>query len=89
MRKSKFIFNILTFIIVALFASTEIEAQELNATIKINHNQIQGTDASVFENLEQTLNQYVNDKQWTNLQFKRNERIDCTFNITVTKYDIV
>ena len=89
MRKSKFIFNILTFIIVALFASTKIEAQELNATIKINHNQIQGTDASVFENLEQTLNQYVNDKQWTNLQFKRNERIDCTFNITVTKYDIV
>ncbi len=89
MRKPKFIFNILTFIIVALFASTEIEAQELNATIKINHNQIQGTDASVFENLEQTLNQYVNDKQWTNLQFKRNERIDCTFNITVTKYDIV
>jgi len=89
MSKSKFIFNILTFIIVALFPSTIIEAQELNATIKINHNQIQGTDASVFENLEQTLNQYVNDKQWTNLQFKRNERIDCTFNITVTKYDIV
>lgn len=89
MRKPKFIFNILTLIIIALFASTKIEAQELNATIKINHNQIQGTDASVFENLEQTLNQYVNDKQWTNLQFKRNERIDCTFNITVTKYDIV
>ncbi len=89
MRKSKFVFNLLTLIIIALFASTKIEAQELNATIKINHNQIQGTDASVFENLEQTLNQYVNDKQWTNLQFKRNERIDCTFNITVTKYDIV
>ncbi len=89
MRKFRFVFNLLTLIIIALFASTEIEAQELNATIKINHNQIQGTDASVFENLEQTLNQYVNDKQWTNLQFKRNERIDCTFNITVTKYDIV
>lgn len=89
MRIIRFIFNLLIFIIVALFASSEIEAQELNATIKINHNQIQGTDASVFENLEQTLNQYVNDKQWTNLQFKRNERIDCSFNITVTKYDIV
>ena len=89
MRKFRFVFNLLTLIIIALFASTKIEAQELNATIKINHNQIQGTDASVFENLEQTLNQYVNDKQWTNLQFKRNERIDCTFNITVTKYDIV
>ena len=76
-------------IIAVTLASTIAEAQELNATIKINHNQIQGTDASVFENLEQTLTQFMNDKQWTNLQFQRNERIDCSFNITVTKYDIV
>ena len=53
----------------------------------INHNQIQGTDKSVFENLEETLTQFINDKQWTNLQFQKNERIVCNFNITVTKYD--
>lgn len=62
-------------------------AQELNAKITINHNQIQGTDVSVFENLEQTLTQFVNERQWTNLQFQKNERINCNFNITVTKYD--
>jgi len=62
-------------------------AQELNATIKINSNQIQGTDKSVFENLEQALMQFVNDRQWTNLQYQKNERINCSFNITVTKYD--
>ena len=59
-------------------------AQELNAKITINHNQIQGTDASVFDNLQQTLEQFVNERQWTNLQFQKNERIDCNFNITVT-----
>lgn len=62
-------------------------AQELQAKITINHNQIQGTDASVFENLQQTLEQFINDRQWTNLQFQQNERIVCNFNITVTKYD--
>ena len=62
-------------------------AQELQAKITINHNQIQGTDKSVFENLQQTLEQFVNDRQWTNLQFQKNERIQCSFNITVTKYD--
>ena len=62
-------------------------SQELNAKININHSQIQGTDASVFENLEQTLTQFVNDRQWTELQFQENERISCSFNITVTKYD--
>ena len=62
-------------------------AQELQAKITINHNQIQGTDKSVFDNLQQTLEQFVNDRQWTNLQFQNNERIQCSFNITVTKYD--
>ncbi len=62
-------------------------AQELDAKITVNHNQIQGTDASVFDNLQQTLEQFVNDRQWTNLQFQKNERISCNFNITVTKHD--
>ena len=62
-------------------------AQELQAKININHNQIQGTDKSVFANLQQTLEQFVNARQWTNLQFQKNERIQCSFNITVTKYD--
>ena len=63
------------------------QAQELNARVKINHNQIQGTDNSVFEELEQTLTQFINERQWTSLQFQKNERIACNFNITVTAYD--
>lgn len=63
------------------------QAQELQAKITINHSQIQGTDASVFDNLKETLEQFVNDKQWTDYQFQKNERIVCNFNITVTKYD--
>lgn len=54
-------------------------AQELQAKIKINHNQIQGTDASIFENLQQTLEQFVNERQWTNLKFQKNERIIYNF----------
>lgn len=64
-----------------------VNSQELQATVNINHQQIQGTDVSVFENLKQTLEQFINDKQWTSLQFQKNERIVCSFNITVTKYD--
>ena len=67
--------------------AVEGHAQELQAKITINHNQIQGTDASVFDNLQETLEQFVNETQWTSLQFQRNERIMCNFNITVTKYD--
>jgi hypothetical protein len=65
----------------------EAVAQELQARVTINRNQIQGTDGSVFENLQQTLEQFINDRQWTNLQFQKNERIVCNFNITVTQYN--
>ena len=69
------------------FLSTlPLNSQELQAKININHSQIQGTDVSVFENLQQTIEQFVNEKQWTPLQFQNNDRIQGTFNITVTKY---
>lgn len=77
-------------IITALLAFFFVQSswsQELQAKVNINHAQIQGTDVSVFENLQETLEQFINDKQWTNLQFQKNERIVCNFNITVTKYD--
>ena len=62
-------------------------SQELEAKVTINHAQIQGTDVSVFDNLQETVEQFINDRQWTALQFQKNERIVCNFNITVTKYD--
>ena len=62
-------------------------AQELQAKITINHAQISGTEKSVFDNLQQTLEQFVNDRQWTHLQFQKNERIVCNFNLQLTKYD--
>ena len=62
-------------------------AQELQVKITINSAQIEGSDKSVFDNLQQTLEQWMNDRQWTELQFQKNERIVCNFNLTVTKYD--
>lgn len=64
----------------------QLHAQELDARITINHQQVQGTSTSVFETLKTTLEQFLNDRQWTNLQFKKSERISCSFSITVKKY---
>ena len=77
--------SLLTTAILTL-ATLGLHAQELQAKISINRQKVQGTDASVFENLQQTLEQFVNERQWTALQFQENERIVCNFNITVDKY---
>ena len=79
--------RLLSIIICLCTMLTGIKAQELLAKVTINHSKIQGTDTSVFDNLQQTLEQFINDRQWTSLQFQKNERIVCNFNITVTKYD--
>ncbi|WP_253952451.1 DUF4835 family protein [Xylanibacter muris] len=71
----------------AVFVSGTATAQELQAKININHSKVGVTDVAVFENLQQTIEQFVNERQWTDLQFQNNERITCSFNITVNKYD--
>ena len=63
-----------------------IIAQELNATVEINTQKIEGTNKSIFENLKTTLTEFINDRQWTEYQFKPNERIKCSFTIIVNKY---
>jgi len=80
-------FRSLFLLLVSLSFSGRAAAQELMVKINFNTQQVQGTDKSVFENLQQTLEQFVNERQWTALQFQENERIQCTFNITVSKYD--
>ena len=82
--------NILTYIISARLGGlvcNDCMAQELQAKITINTQKVGVTDKSVFENLQQTLEQFVNERQWTEYQFQNNERIVCNFNITVNKYD--
>jgi len=76
---------LITFLL--LLCGFSIHSQELQVKININSSQVEGSDKSVFENLQQTLEQWMNDKQWTELQFQKNERISCSFNITVNKYD--
>lgn len=62
-------------------------AQELNVSVKVVHSQIQGTNTSIFETLENAISDFMNNRAWTELQFQKEERIDCTMNITVKKYD--
>lgn len=67
--------------------TTGVNAQELQAKVNINTQQVGVTDKSVFETLQQAMELFINERQWTELQFQQNERIVCNFNITVTKYD--
>lgn len=74
------------FVMLMILAVLGLHAQELQVKVSVNHSQVQGTDDSVFENLQQTIEQFMNERAWTDLQFLPNERIQCRLNLTVNKY---
>lgn len=78
-----------TFVVflLSLLVSAASVAQELNCRVEINTSQLEGTNKSVFETLQNAVNEYVNTTQWTNTQFSPNEKIECTLFFTITKYD--
>lgn len=60
---------------------------ELNARVVVNHSKIQGTNVSVFDDLQKNIEDFLNNRNWTGQQYEDAERISCNFNITVNKYD--
>jgi hypothetical protein len=64
-----------------------MKAQELEAKVNVNHQKINQSSTAVFDDLQQQLTEFINTRQWTNMQFRKNERIRCTFNIIVNKYN--
>ena len=62
-------------------------AQELNARITVNGDQVATTDQSIFTTLQNSLTEFVNTQKWTDATFSTNERIDCSMSIIVTEMD--
>ena len=66
-----------------LLVGNRAGAQELKCEIRINSNQLPGTDKTVFQNLQTALYEFVNNTKWTGVNFKTHERIECTMGITL------
>lgn len=77
--------NILTFVLIFLFGTTN--AQELNCNIQINSDQVQGSNKSIFSTLQKSASEFVNNRSWTELKYQNNERIECTMSIIVKKLE--
>ena len=71
------------FIIALLCMATMVSAQEFQCSVSINSDQIEGSNKQVFETLRSSIEEYVNQNKWTNLQFMEHEKIDCQMMIVV------
>lgn len=73
-------------LVLCCFAGLYVQAQELDCKVVVNSQKIQGTSTQVFKTLETALTEFMNTRKWTNQQYAQNERIVCSFNITVNQY---
>lgn len=75
---------ILLTITTAFWLCTTIgHAQELSCTVTVNSDQIEGSNKSVFNTLQQAVSEYVNTMRWTNMTFTEQEKIECSMMIIV------
>tara|TARA_R110002050_G_scaffold16019_2_gene48916 strand:+ start:7153 stop:8043 length:891 start_codon:yes stop_codon:yes gene_type:complete len=63
-----------------------VSAQELNAIVTVNSDQVGQTNQQIFKTLERSLNDFVNKTKWTNRTYKEVEKLSTRMFITVTEY---
>lgn len=68
-----------------LFVFTFVKAQELNCNVIVNAEQIQVSNNQIFKTLENSLIEFMNQTQWTNIVFKDHEKIKCGITILLTE----
>lgn len=73
-------------VIILVLASFQSMAQELNSIVTINVGpKIQTTDRSVFRDMKNALQQFLNTRKWTNDAFQAHEKINCSLLININE----
>lgn len=73
------------FLILISISTLLLGAQELNCTITINSRQVEGSEKTVFDDMQRAINEFVNERKWTNDKYQIDERIECNMLITLTE----
>ena len=71
----------------ALTLAVGVSAQEINCTVTVNSEQIEGSNKQVFETLKTAIEEYMNQNRWTNMTYAMHEKIECSMLIVVKKME--
>ena len=71
----------------AFAAVAQDEATELNCEVDVNSQKITNGSKDVFNELKQSITDYMNTTKWTNATFGTNEKIYCKLLLTLSSWD--
>ena len=66
------------------FVTTFLLGQELKCNVQVTAQRIQGSNRTLFQNMQSDIYDFMNNTIWTNNLFTYNERIECNLIFTLT-----
>lgn len=83
--------KLLTVLILSVFCTT-VSAQEFRCGVTVNYQKLQSTtqqyetgDIKIFETMKRAIEDFINNRHWTNLDFEQVEKIDCSISIILSQ----
>lgn len=74
----------ITIILMCLTSMQKLSAQELAAVVSLQTNKVDNqVDPKIFMQLQTQLKDFINQRKWTTDLFTQEEKIDCSFYITI------
>lgn len=74
------------FVLLIFCFAVKGNSQELNCNLVVNAEQTGNENFSIFKTLEKELNEFINNRKWTDKSFKPQERINCSMVINISNY---
>lgn len=74
-------------ILVLLTGFGKVQAQELNARVTVLAPQVSNISKPTLDALQKTIRDFLNNNKFSNEAYKPQERIDCSFIITINSWD--
>ena len=66
-----------------LLCLNTMQAQELQCDVRVNSNKVQGSDKTIYQNLQTSLYEFVNNTKFTEINFRQSEKIECSILVDV------
>ena len=67
-----------------LLSSNALQAQELQCDVRVNSNKVQGSDKTIYQNLQTSLYEFINNSKFTDINFRQTEKIEGSILIDVS-----
>jgi len=79
-------------LLIVCMVAFALHAQEFRCSVNVNYQKLQSTtqkyetgDVKIFETMKRNIEDFINNRHWTNLDFEQIEKLDCSINIVLSQ----